>query len=234
MEKIDSWRLCDELSVIQAALLMVEVDPVEFADVMSWPEKKRPENFPATFTAITHAILGDRLPATLRHKAIARYLNKKVESGIILTKHVDIFSDQKELPKEACDPKHPEFIYHKMPSWDLSTVRVEDLKVWLKSRGVKQGFFFPQTTETQEYLDPNHKHYSPKLSAAIRSWQAVSADPELIVRKTVKQALIGWLRKNASQFGLIKGDGILNKHGIGEIAKISNWIPKGGVPKTPG
>jgi hypothetical protein len=52
--------------------------------------------------------------------------------------------------------------------------------------------------------------------------------------KTVKQALLKWLRKNADKFGLTKDDGNPNEQGIEEIAKISNWDTKGGAPKTPG
>lgn len=76
-------------------------------------------------------------------------------------------------------------------------VKVDDLRKWLEGRGIKTGFFFPQPEDTLDFLDPSHKNYAPKLAAAIRVWQAVNADPELIKGKTVKQALLKWLRKNA-------------------------------------
>ena len=207
MEKMDYWRLCDELSVVQAALLIAGVDPSVFVDVMRWQEDERPENFSAAFTALTNAILGDRLSATIR---------TVVEKKWDITAEASYDDDTDE------------------PDWQKTTILVEDLKTWLKGRGFKTGFFFPQADDTPDFLDQGHKNYAPKLAAAIRAWQAVNADQELIKGKTVKQALLKWLSKNADQFGLTKDDGSPNEQGIEEIAKISNWATKGGAPKTPG
>jgi hypothetical protein len=41
MEKMDYWRLCDELSVVQAALLLIGVDPGDVPYIMNWEEHKR-------------------------------------------------------------------------------------------------------------------------------------------------------------------------------------------------
>jgi hypothetical protein len=113
-------------------------------------------------------------------------------------------------------------------------VKVEDLKEWLASRGFKSGFFFPEAVDLPDFLDRKHACYSPKLAAAVEAWRDVGANPELIKGKTVKQALLTWLRKNAGRFGLTKDDGNPNEQGIEEIAKISNWDTRGGAPKTPG
>jgi len=51
--------------------------------------------------------------------------------------------------------------------------------------------------------------------------------------KTVKQALVDWLQCNADRFGLTKDDQKPNKQGIEEVAKIANWDPSGGAPRTP-
>lgn len=207
MEKMDYWRLCDELSVVQAALLIIGLDPAEFPYVLGWEEHKRPDNFSATLAALSHAILGNRLPATLRYG---------FEPGWIDTKEYD--------PERVSDK----------PDWNHTTCLVDDLKVWLKSRGIKTGFFFPQAENTPDFLDKTNHNYAPKLAAAINAWEAVSATPDLIRGKTVKQALLKWLRENANRFGLTKDDGSPNEQGIEEIAKISNWDSKGGAPKTPG
>jgi hypothetical protein len=42
-----------------------------------------------------------------------------------------------------------------------------------------------------------------------------------------------WLRENASEFGLSDDDGKPNETGIEETAKVANWQPGGGAPKTP-
>lgn len=222
MEKMNYWRLSDEFSVVQAVLLIVDLFPDEFPYVMTWEEHKRPENFSATFSALSHAILGERLPATLRYKA----------------EMLPVFTEEElnHYSLNGMNLTDSSMTYSKDVDWDQSTIKIDDLKKWLFSRGVTTGFFFPEAggNNCSHYLDTGNKNYAPKLGAAIGAWQAVNANPELTKGKTVKQALLKWLRENADQFGLTKDDGNPNEQGIEEIAKISNWDTKGGAPKTPG
>ena len=206
MDDFDYWRLCDELSVVQAALLIVGADPVDHVYVMGWEEHKKPVNFAAALAALSHAILGGRIKATMH---------------TIIEDRWDAIAEGK-YPFDSGET-----------DWTKTTVLVEDLKDWLQSRGFCSGFFFPKVDGVPDFLDPSHKSYSPKLAAAIGAWQAVNADHDLLKGKTVKQALLKWLRKNADQFGLTKDDGSPNEQGIEEIAKIANWDTKGGAPKTP-
>jgi hypothetical protein len=111
---------------------------------------------------------------------------------------------------------------------------VEDLRTWLRLRGINTGFFFPSPEAEPDYLSASHPNYSAKLAAAIEAWKAVSANAELRRGKSVKQALIVWLRQHANEFGLTKDDGNPNEQGIEDVAKIANWDTKGGAPKTPG
>jgi hypothetical protein len=115
-----------------------------------------------------------------------------------------------------------------------TTVAVEDLRTWLKSRGFERGFFFPMPKPGPDYLSHDHPNYSAKLAAAIQAWEAVSAELELRRGKSVKQALVVWLRQHANEFGLTKEDGNPNEQGIEDVAKIANWGTKGGAPRTPG
>lgn len=117
------------------------------------------------------------------------------------------------------------------PAIDLerSTVLVSDLKMWLASRGLRSGFFFPNAVEVAEYLDPTHSRYAPKLAAAVKGWLAVD-DPK---GKHPKQALLKWLREHASEFGLTDEEGKPNEQGIEECAKVANWQMSGGAPRTP-
>lgn len=111
-----------------------------------------------------------------------------------------------------------------------SRVDVESLRAWLWSRGLRHGFFAPASEEAPDYLDSRNSRYAPKLAAAVRAWQAVT-DP---AGKHPKQALTKWLRENAAAFGLTDDEGKPNETGIDEIAKVANWQPGGGAPKTPG
>ena len=111
-----------------------------------------------------------------------------------------------------------------------SRVEVESLKEWLASRGFAEASSFPERTEAPDYLDPANPRYAPKLAAAVRAWQAVT-EP---AGKHPKQALAKWLRENAAEFGLTDDEGKPNETGIEEAAKVANWQPGGGAPRTPG
>jgi hypothetical protein len=196
MDSLDYWRLCDELSVVQAAVLIVGEDPSAFQE---WIEgaHTRPEGYDAAKAALVHAIRGNRLPA--------RIVERQDKSS---------FGE---------------------PDLHETTVLVEDLRTWLQLRGIKTGFFFTALQQSEpDYLVALHDHYSPKLAAAIEAWKAVSADSALRLGKTVKQALVVWLRQHANEFWLTKEDGNPNEQGIEEVAKIANWDTRGGAPKTPG
>jgi len=113
---------------------------------------------------------------------------------------------------------------------ELCTVDVDSLRAWLKDRGFTTGFFFPKGADTPDYLDPKHPRYAPKLAAAVNAWLAVDEHAST----PPKRALDKWLRIHAAAYGLTKDDGNPNETGIDEIAKVANWQPGGGAPKTPG
>ena len=195
MEALDYWRFCDDLSVVQAALLIVGEDPSQIQDhVDSNSPQNRPAGYDAVLTALVNAIFAKRLRAKIG------------------------YTGEDET----------------LVSWHATTVRVEDLRIWLRSKGVTTGFFFPEERAGPDYLSTIHPSYSPKLAAAIQAWKAVAADAELRTGRSVKQALNVWLRQHANEFGLTKEDGNPNEQGIEDISKIANWDTKGGAPKTPG
>jgi hypothetical protein len=194
MDPLDYWRLCDGLSVIQAALLIIGEDPAQSQEYIDgWAPDGRPPGYDAARAALINAIEGKRLHANIADREDAE-----------------------------------------VPDWHRTTIAVEDLKTWLTSRGFTTGFFFPKPDPGPDYLVPFHPHYSPKLAAAIGAWKAISADDQLRRGKSVKQALMTWLRKHANEFELTKDDGNPNEQGIVDVAKIANWDTKGGAPKTPG
>jgi hypothetical protein len=120
--------------------------------------------------------------------------------------------------------------YKPFPDWSLSTVSKADLVAWLSAAGFRSGFFFPDASnDAPDYLDPSHPRYAPKLAAAVKAWQEVS-DP---AGKHPKQALVKWLREHAAEFGMTDDEGKVNETGIEEVAKVANWQPGGGAPKTP-
>jgi len=203
MEGLDYWRLCDELSVIQAALLIADCDPSPDASyVEGWEAEKRPPGYEAAKTAISNA---------LRCGAI---------TGRLVPDHeLDINGNLGPPIEDSIDVAN-------------SRVQVESLRAWLAGRGMKTGFFFPEGSEFRDYLDPAHPRYAPKLAAAVLAWRA-TGDDSATRGKSPKQALVKWLREHAAEFGMTDDDGQPNETGIEEAAKVANWQPTGGAPKTP-
>jgi hypothetical protein len=120
---LDYWRLCDELSVAQAALLIAGNDPSQYRDIDDW-RADMPTGYDAARAALINAIRGKRLSANV------------------------------------VDPEDKNLAMY--TEWDRTTIMVEDLQVWLKSRGIRTGFFFPSSEPAPDYLSPAHDHYSPR------------------------------------------------------------------------
>ncbi len=219
MESLDYWKFCEELTVVQAALLIVGVDPSTTSWSTGGPiSSVRPQGYDAVLAALSNSIKAGRLSARLRSPAR--------ESG-----YVRYPQDNEMVSK---DQRGVEIIFRCEPDWFLTTISVDDLKNWLQARGFTPEHFFPDRTGTvPEYLDPKAEHYAPKLAAAVSAWQAVTANPKATKGRSAKRAITNWLTSNASRFGLIKSDGSPNELGIEEIAKVANWDSKGGAPKTP-
>ncbi len=204
MESFDYWRLCDELNVIQAALLVVGSDPsVESTYVEKNSMKDRPDGYEAAKTAISNAL----------------------KRGTINGQIAPLYDN--DLNGNACGEVVGPMDLEK------SLVEVASLRAWLAARGLKSGFFFPEAGNIPDYLDPSHPRYAPKLAAAVQAWLAIERETS-VTGKSPKQALIKWLRLHAAEFGLADEDGKPNETGIEEIAKVANWQLTGGAPKTLG
>lgn len=219
MEPLDYWRLCDEVSVIDASLLIVGEDPsISREYIENWDAQDLPQGYSAAKTALINAILGKRLNATLRYPA--RCLSD---------------DEYPKIGEQVYDKNLGyDIAFTDVPDWKQSTIKVEDLKAWLISRGFKTGFFFADHIDAPDYLDKSHPCYAPKLAAAVDAWQALASDESRLDGKTPKQAIEKWLRENASRFGLSDDDGNPNKDGIEQISKVANWKPEGGAAKTKG
>ncbi|WP_273788649.1 hypothetical protein [Bartonella grahamii] len=203
------WRLSEKLTILQAALLIVGLNPGKYLFVNKLePEKsdiyednlsvssEKTANFRAAYHAIVQAGKSNRLEIEWSYYNFSDFIDA-----------------------------------------DSSYVRVDDLKEWLSLRGLYPPFFFPEDdsrdVKDQKYAfqDPTHPRYAPKLAAIVAAWEAVS---EVEGGKTVKGTLAKWLQQNADQYDLHnKKNGKLKKDVIEELAAVANWEPTGGAPKTP-
>lgn len=206
MDDLDYWKLCDDLNIIQAALLIINEDPAgEFSYVEGWQVHERPKGYEAARTALTNALKQNSLEGNI-------------------------------IPIEECDINgHCIGVINDTIDLERSTISVNSIREWLHQRGFRKGFFFPDTNNSPNYLDPAHPYYAPKLAAAINAWQAVTTDPKYIDNgKHVKQNLESWLTAHAAKYDLLKDDGEINSDAIkNQISKVANWKDKGGAPKTP-
>ena len=205
MDGMDFWRFCDELTVVQAALLIVSKDPSGIAEYIdAWSPDEKPSGYIAVLSALQHSVVGSRLNATR------------------------IF---RNLHAEHPDADHPVNCL----DWHSTRLDVDDLKVWLELRGVQSGFFFPGEPVTVEYLDVKSECFAPKLAAAVQAWKAVRSERTSRASvRSVKQDLTRWLNLHAAEYGLTNDEGEPNKQAIEEVAKVANWNTRGGAPRTPG
>lgn len=210
MDGFDCWRLCDELTIDEAANLQVGMRPTDY----DLPENAFYEltlesykRYIASFTAVRTAI------------ATALRL------GNIDGQVIEVIPSANEVGDVS---KTPEMSFTVDTS--KSIVKRDSLITWLRARGVTTGFFFPGKTDVPGYLDPNNPRYAPKLAASVSAWIAVT-DPG---KKSPKQALDRWLREHDSSYGMTNDEGKPIELAISDCSKVANWQQSGGAPKSPG
>src|SRR5260221_10144532 len=102
MEGLDYWRLCDEVSVVQAALLILGRDPSELQDfIETMSAENRPTGYDAVMTALVHAIIGKRLSSTIRRRAWERGWYEQASEKEIYSLTPAIIKDEVPCPDEA-------------------------------------------------------------------------------------------------------------------------------------
>ena len=214
MDELDLYRIADTLSLTDAAALLVGSKPSRVTPPSEFglpryhirlEMHQADANFDAALRSLSHAVSRGTLAA-----------NKIFAGNYVHVRYNGGESDGYWEPVGSLDPY-------------ATTVDVQDLRAWLAERGVNSGFFFPNSTGAPGYLDTRSNRYAPKLAAAVHAWQAVTDGNG----KHPKQALLKWLREHAAEYGLTDEDGKVNETGIEEVAKVANWQPGGGAPKTP-
>ena len=108
MEALDYWRLCDELTIHQAALLIAGVDPAGYTNVEKLIPRERPMGFDAAKHAITNALRRGVIEGTIQE--CADYDPDGHPNGII---------------PESIDP-------------EMSRVQVDALRAWLATSGISE------------------------------------------------------------------------------------------------
>lgn len=145
----DYWRLCDELSLVQAALLIVGCDPsTEQGYAENWQLHERPKGYEAAKAAISTALRKGAIKGTV----------------IPLYEH--------DMNGNICGAIDDSIDIGE------SRVEVASLRAWLAGRGHRTGFFFPAATGRawQAVADPSGKHL--KKADTVPSETDVAAESE--------------------------------------------------------
>lgn len=207
IDGIEQWKLCKELTLHQAALLIIGANPSEFIIGTRGRLADEDAILPKSYHPILQALKSDILSSKLRADKV-----KELKHAVVNNRSVLVEKDTLNIEK--------------------TTVKVSDLKKWPPAKQLKSKVLFEEL-HAEDYLNPENPAYSAKLAAAVKAWQAVSSNPSLFKTKSPKQAIEKWLYAHASDFGLLLADGNPNKTGIEEISKVVNWKTLGGAPKTP-
>jgi len=232
------WSLSDTYSVNEAAALIAGVDPNAIDASFEYFENKETglrESRGITTVITVRAALSKaisrprpKLRAQLRFDAEPRYV-----AGIDNLEERGRWAGEIVIEIKDWGDETP-YLITPQPDLAKTTIDREDLISWLRSRGHTTGFFFPDAANNSpDYLNPKCPHYSHKLAAAVKAWEAVQAEPAT-KGKTVKGLLAKWLRENAAAYRLTDDAGKVNETGIEEVSKVANWATSGGAPKTPG
>ena len=248
---IELWRLADSLSVVDAALLTVWINPGSVRlshtnDILGSSLVEDGSNqtldhsdlrrFRAVFKAIKQAVLHNRLSARMVYPARNAEENYAGwqppfdhEQDVAYTHWVSIDnSDVTVLFAEADrDASHPLYI-RKEPDWFETTVDTEHYVAWLRQRNFKSGFFFPEQRK-EGLRDRSHPRYSSKLACAVAAWEAIE---QPYPNKTIKKTVEAWVEVRGHEFDLQAEDGTIKQQVLDDISKVVNWHTKGGAPPT--
>jgi hypothetical protein len=154
-DKLHIWRLSNDVSVVNAAILIVGGDPstkdqienYSYNDYSPFFEKRTEghEGFEAAFSALRAAIQNGQLNAKLHYPA-----KKETYHAGDDTYDYCLVSSKSIAAKFSDDSvsEHMELLASgsvsvgRKPNWSESLIAVSDLKAWLFSRGFTSGFFF--------------------------------------------------------------------------------------------
>jgi hypothetical protein len=209
LESLDYWRLCEQLSVPQAALLIAGEDPASNLEDMSACEPwNLPKGYLAARNALESAVSTGAIQATIRRQANTLWITLPLNGA-----------------KAYFDDGRTQAIDEIPIDWMATRLEVTSLRKWLLGRGFTQGFFFPTGVSEAEYLDQNDPSYAPKLAAAVKAWEALRAEPALLKGRSLNQ--------HAAALGLTAEDGTPIVKAVEDIATVANWNTTGGAPRTP-
>lgn len=256
LSSLELWRLSDELSVTDAAILISGNNPSE--KIMRYDENGQGvrdsngvceeyqrtdyDGFDPVFKALRTAIFSNKLKAILGAKARKPSLNYgtygnpemlygegEIEFSFDVLIRASGYSASIYTNRRIDNLSNASKVYVlDQPDWTETMINVDDLKDWLDGRGLYPDFFFPEG-KAEGFRDKAHPRYSAKLACAVAAWEAIERQQP---NKSVKETITAWVHSNAVSFGMAEGVGIVPKLSVEDVAKVVNWAIMGGAPPT--
>ncbi len=243
------FRLSEDFNVVDAAILIADGDPFltekyvsgdEYGDVEELTRRViwQQEGVEAAFSALTSAVLHGRITARIKYRAVVdTYLPDNLLISPLDRNEVLVSLEGRsleELRRLATDGPVDwnELRINTEPDWNLTTVNVEDLKLWLTKRNVRPSFFFDVDApgQSKDVLNPSHDCFAAELAIALVAWQQVATSS--LQKKSPKTVLTEWLNTHGNEHWF--GDVELSESAKERISTVANWRPKGGAPRTGG
>lgn len=177
LSNLDRLALLETLNIIEASALIAGIAPSDISE--EWYEGETfynvanhrkyhdsaRDDFYIAYNAIKRAIRGDKLRAVIA-------VDEKTCIGYFESQKSQLNENNKDwLCKGMIDRE--------------TLIDREDLKKWLKGIPIYPSAFFDEQSQF-EYLDKNHKNYSPTLALMVTAWLH-SKDMDLAGNAPVKQ-----------------------------------------------
>lgn len=240
---LELWRLASDLTVEDAAILIAGGDPseVDYEDDTfgGQHEVKRTTGhpgFPATFTSLKIAIRKGYLPAHLASRTDdGGPYSTRIGADVWTLSSDEVSALRQRLTNDPFSDLAPDgahdIQFRVEPDWTRTTVDVEDLKAWLRSRGFTTGFFFPSNRQTETapdiFMDPTHEHFSAELALAVAAWRGLASEQRF--PRGPKAAIEAWIAGNPDAW---RGDGDLSTNAKDRVVTLVNWRKSGGALPT--
>lgn len=78
------------------------------------------------------------------------------------------------------------------------------------------------TSDTPDYMNPNHPKFAIELAATVKVWQAMDDENLLRLKPTIQESMENWLFYRYKELGLER-DGKVDYDAIKRCAGIANW-----------
>ncbi len=142
------WRLADSVNIVQAALLIIGVEPQPVEEyVENWAPEKRPDDYTAARDAIVSALESE-----------------------ILQGRINFHSYEGAIGGYEDDETRIDY--------SKSRVNVLSLIEWLEARGFETEAFVLPKEKPKGFRDPEHPRYSPKLMAVVEAWETFDSESD--------------------------------------------------------